>query len=128
MDTITLIVTALSAGASAGAIDSLSDDIKSSAKDAYIKMRHLVMRRAHGDAGTAIVIAEHSSDPKTHEVSLAQKLAELNAGEDEELVKAAKSLIELLSRASAGSNKYHFSVTDSKGVQIGDGNHQVNNF
>jgi hypothetical protein len=128
MDTITLIVTALSAGASAGAIDSLSDDIKSSAKSAYIRMRHLVMRRAHGDANTAIVIAEHSSDPKPYEASLAQKLAELNAGEDQELVEAAKSLLELLNRAGAGSNKYHVSVADSKGMQIGDGNHQVNNF
>ena len=48
MDPITLIVTALAAGASAGVIDALKDNAKDAAKAAYAKLRGLVRTRVAG--------------------------------------------------------------------------------
>ena len=51
MDPITLILTALAAGASAGAIDELKDEVKGKAKAAYEKLRDLLGKRFR-EAGT----------------------------------------------------------------------------
>jgi RIP homotypic interaction motif len=71
MEPVTLIVTALAAGTSAGALDALKDD---------------------------------------------------------DLVAAAKTLLELVDQSGAKSGKYNVTIKDSHGVQVGDGNFQVNKF
>jgi hypothetical protein len=53
MEPVTLISTALAAGASAGAPDALKDDVKEKVKAAYAKLHGLVKKRVtgrpHGD-------------------------------------------------------------------------------
>ncbi|HEY6788182.1 MAG TPA: hypothetical protein VI365_12825 [Trebonia sp.] len=128
MDPITLIVAALAAGASAGAIDALKDDVKESARAAYGRLRDLVRRRLRGNASAEVILAEHNADPKIYEAPLAKKLAEAGAGDDTELVAAAKALMELVDQKGAKSGKYNVTIRDSKGVQVGDGNLQINTF
>jgi len=41
---------------------------------------------------------------------------------------AAKALTVLLDQSGAKSGKYNVTIKDSKGVQVSDGNFQVNNF
>jgi hypothetical protein len=128
MDPITLIVGALAAGASAGAIDALKDDVKESVRAAYARLHGLVRRRLRGNASAEVILAEHNADPKTYEAPLAKKLAEAGAGDDTELVAAAKALMELVDQKGAKSGKYNVTIRDSKGVQVGDGNLQINTF
>ena len=45
MEPVTLILAALTAGASAGALDALKDDAKDKAKAAYAKLQGLVKKR-----------------------------------------------------------------------------------
>ena len=79
MDPITLIVTALAAGVSAGAIDSLKDDVRESVNAAYKRMHYLAKRCFRGNASAEIILFEHGSDPATYEAPLAKKLAEAGA-------------------------------------------------
>jgi hypothetical protein len=128
MDPITLIVTALAAGASAGAIDALKDEAKETAATVYRKLRDLVTRRFRGNAGAELVLAEHQADPETYQAPLAKKLTEAGAANDADLVAAAEELMKLLDEPGAKSGKYNVKIKDSKGVMVGDGNIQVNRF
>lgn len=128
MEPITLIVTALAAGASAGLTDGLKDSAKETAKVAYTKLHDLVQRRFRGNTGAEVALAEHQADPETYEAPLAKKLAETGAADDADLVAAAQTLMEILDQAGAKSGKYNVTVKDSKGVQVGDGNLQINRF
>lgn len=128
MEPITLIVTALAAGASSGAIEGLASSVKENAKAAFEKLHALVQRRFDGNAGAQMILAEHQNDPATYEAPLAKKLTETGAADDSGLLDAAKALLELLDQEGASAGKYNVTIKGSKGVQVGDGNSQVNNF
>ena len=128
MDPITLIVTALAAGASAGALDALKDNAKDAAGGAYSRLHDLVKRRFHGNAMAEGILADHDDDPETYAKPLVKQLTEAGAADDVELVAAAQALMDLLDQAGARSGKYNVTIKDSKGVQVGDHGYQVNTF
>ncbi|MCL2583228.1 MAG: hypothetical protein FWE35_12315 [Streptosporangiales bacterium] len=128
MEPITLIVTALAAGASSGAIEGLAASVKENAKAAFSKLHALVQRRFEGNASAQVILDEHQNDPESYETPLAKKLTETGAADDSELLEAAKGLMELLDQSGASAGKYNVTVQGSQGVQVGDGNSQVNNF
>ena len=130
MDPITLILTALAAGASAGAIDELKDEAKEKVKAAYGKLRDLVSRRFH-EAGTSNgegTLADYAEDPETYEKGLSKKLTAAGADNDANILAAAQALLDLVGQQSPNSGKYNVTVTGSKGVQVGDQNTQTNTF
>ena len=128
MDPITLIVTALAAGASGGAISALQDDVKGAVVAAYGKLRGLVGRRAAGNPGAELALTEYEADPGHWETPLTAKLTQLGAADDADLVAAAKELMELVDGSGARAGKYTVTIKNAKGVQLGDGNIQVNHF
>lgn len=85
-------------------------------------------RRLRGNASAEVILSEHQADPETYAAPLARKLAEAGAGRDAELVATARALMELVDQAGARSGKYSVTIKDSKGIQVGDGNIQVNKF
>jgi hypothetical protein len=123
-----MIVTALAAGASAGVIEGLTDNVKDAAKAAYVKLHDLVQRRFHGNAGAELILAEHQADPATYEAPLTKKLAEAGAADDADLVAAAKALMDLVDQAGARAGKYNVKIDNSEGVYIGDSGIQINRF
>lgn len=128
MDPVTLIVTALAAGASAGVIDALKDNAKDAAKAAYAKLRGLAQRRVAGNPGAELALAEHQADPENWAAPLKAKLTLVGAGDDAELVTAAQALMDLVDRAGANAGKYHVTIAGGQGVQVGEGNVQHNTF
>ena len=128
MEEVTLILTALATGASAGALEALKDDVKEKAKATYVKLHGLVSQRFRGNPSAEIVLSEHQADPETYAAPLAKKLTEAGAADDGELVATARTLMELVDQAGARSGKYNVTIKDSRGVQVGDGNLQVNKF
>jgi len=128
MDPITLIVAALAAGASAGAIEALKDDVKDAAKAAYAKLRGLVRKRVAGRSDGELALERYEAAPQKWESVLTGELTEAGAADDADLVAAAKALMELVDGAGARAGKYNVTINDSKGVQVGDGNLQVNTF
>lgn len=124
MDPVTLIVTALAAGAAAA----LQDGTKSAVKTAYARVRELAKRRfAHPDNGEYLM-DKHAEDPEIWGTPLNRELEQAGAAYDLDLVMAAQELMGLLDAGGSQEGKYVVSVRDSQGVQIGDGNSQANYF
>jgi RIP homotypic interaction motif len=128
MEPVTLILTALATGASAGALEALKDDAKEKAKAAYARLHGLVKKRVAGRPHGELALAEYDSAPQKWEGLLTAELTEAGAARDDDLVGAAKALMEIIDQAGAKSGKYNVTIKDSKGVQVGDGNFQINNF
>lgn len=124
VDPISLIVAALAAGAAAG----LSDTASTAVQDAYTGLRELVRRRFAGRAAAEVALAEHESAPEVWQAPLAAELEKAEAGADEAMVAAAQRVMAIVDEAGARSGKYAVDLRGAQGVQVGDGNLQVNSF
>ena len=124
MDPVTLIVTALAAGAASA----LQDGVSAAVKDAYGRLRSAVRKRLAGRPDGDLVLARHEGAPQTWQAPLAAELSQARAGEDADLTAAAQALMELLDASGSQEGKYRVMVSDSQGVQVGDGNTQTNSF
>jgi hypothetical protein len=122
MDPITLIVTALAAGAVSGITDSAS----SAVKDAYASLKALVRKRLAGRPDAELVLARHEQAPETWQAPLAAVLGDADADRDTDLLVAAQALLRLVDAAGAG--KYVVDIRGAQGVQVGDRNRQDNVF
>jgi hypothetical protein len=67
MEPVTLILAALAAGASAGVLDALKDDVKEKARAAYAKLRGLAKKRVSGRPHGELALAEYESAPQKWE-------------------------------------------------------------
>jgi hypothetical protein len=123
---VTLVVEALAAGGSAAALDALRDEVKEKAAAAYSRLRDLVRRRLSGRPHGELALGEYASAPQKWEGLLAAELTEAGAAADEELVAAARALMELVDQPGAKAGKYSVTIRNSSGFQVGDGNVQVN--
>jgi RIP homotypic interaction motif len=128
MEPVSLILAALATGASAGALEALGDDVKDKVKAAYAKLHGLVKKRVAGRPDAELALERYPSAPKKWEAVLTDELTESGAAQDSDIAAAAKALMELMDQAGAKSGKYNVTIRDSKGVQVGDGNFQVNKF
>jgi len=124
MDPVTLIVTALAAGAASA----LQDGTSAAVKDAYVRLKALVTRRFAGRAKAELVLAEHQAAPQTWEKPLAEELSAVGAESDADLLAAAQALMSLVDEAGSRAGKYVVTVRDSQGVQVGDHGTQTNIF
>jgi hypothetical protein len=120
MDPITLIVTALAAGAALGVQDTASAMVK----DAYASLKALARRRLGGDPGVEMVLVRHEQAPETWQAPLMAELARTGAEGDTDLIAAARALLDLVSVAG----KYAVDMRGAQGVQVGDHNRQDNVF
>jgi hypothetical protein len=121
MDPITLIVTALAAGAASA----MQDDAKSAVKTAFERLRQLVKKRFKDPANGQYLLEKHSAKPDIWEEPLKEELAESGAGGDQALVSAAQELLKLVDERGAAAGKYNVTIQDSQGVQAGDNNSWV---
>ena len=124
MDPITLIVTALAAGAALGTQDTVSAMVK----DAYAGLKALVKKRLGGGPAAELVLARHEQAPETWQAPLMAELAEAGADGDRDLIAAAQALLDLVAGAEGRTAKYTVDAGGALGVQIGDHNRQDNVF
>lgn len=124
MDPVTLIVTALAAGAASA----LQAGTAAAVKNAYSQLRALVKKRLAGRSDGELVLTRHETTPKAWEAPLVAELSAAGAEGDAELVAAAQALMNLVDEAGSRSGKYAVTVRDSQGVQVGDRNTQTNVF
>jgi len=124
MDPVTLIVTALAAGAAMGVQDTASAMIK----DAYAGLKALVKRRLGGGPNAEYVLARHEQAPETWQAPLMAELAETGADRDGDLIAAAQALLDLVGPAGVRAGKYAVDARGAQGVQVGDHNRQDNVF
>ena len=124
MDPITLIVTALAAGAALG----LKDTASSAVRDAYAELKALMTKRLAGRPDAEVVLARYEKAPKTWQAPLIAELDEIGACHDPDLLTAARALMNLVDEAGARAGKYTVDVRGAQGVQIGDHTSQNNVF
>jgi len=124
MDPITLILTALAAGAASGLEDSASSAVKS----AYAGLKALVKRHLSGRPAGELALAEYESAPEVWERPLTAQMEAARADRDLELVGSAQALMSLVDEAGSRAGKYAVAVQGSQGVQIGESNIQHNTF
>lgn len=101
MDPITLIVTALAAGAALGVQDTASAMVK----DAYASLKALARKRLGGDPGAELVLSRHEQGPEIWQAPLMAELARAGADGDGDLIAAAKALLDLA--GGAGGRKIY---------------------
>lgn len=124
MDPITLIVTALAAGAASA----LQDDAKSAVKTAFERLRHLVKKRFASPDNGQFMLDKHAAAPDIWQAPLKRELEQSGAASDLDLIEAAQRLMQLVDPQGTQSRKYLVNVQNSTGVQVGDHNSQVNHF
>ena len=111
MDPITLIVTALTAGVSAGPLEGLKDDVKDLVKAAYARLRGLAKKRIADQPGAELVLAKHEAYPRSWQAPLAMMLTEASAADDAVLVEAARALMELVDATGTAAGKYDVTIS-----------------
>jgi hypothetical protein len=116
MDPVTLIVTALAAGAASA----LQDGVSAAVKDAYARLKALAKKRFADRPKGELVLAEHHAAPRMWEAPLAAELYAVGAAGDADLVAAAQALMSLVDEAGSRAGKYLVSVREGQGVQVGD--------
>lgn len=116
MDPISLIIAALVAGATTGITETATDAIK----DTYAGFKALLLRRLKGEKDAAEKVEAVEAKPEADHSELAEHLKVAGADADEELVNAARRLLETVDPAGAQAGKYTVTVTGGKGVVVGD--------
>jgi hypothetical protein len=118
MDPISLIVTAVAAGAIVGVRDTASQAVK----DAYAGLKSLMRRRFAGnpEAEAALDRAEHQPGADQIRDQLAQQLRAAGAGDDVELITAAQAVLRHADQAGTRAGKYDVRITGGKGIVVGD--------
>jgi hypothetical protein len=124
VDPVTLIVTALAAGAALGVTDTAS----SAVKDAYAGLKALVRKRLAGRPDAEVVLARHEQSPDTWRAPLLEELGQAGAASDPGLLAAAQALLRLIDEAGTKAGKYTVDARGAQGVVTGDGNVQINRF
>ena len=123
MDPITLIVTALAAGAASG----ITDTASSAVKDAYAALKALVTGRVRGRPAAELALSRHEEAPEQWRAALESELSAVGLDRDLELLAAAQKLLQLADVAPR-PGKYTVDVRGAQGVQIGDHTRQDNVF
>lgn len=119
MDPISMIVTALAAGAAASSKDTASVAVK----DAYAGLKSLVSHLFAAKPRAQQVLEDHEQEPEIYEKPLKKWLGETGAEQDADLLTAAKHLLVLVQPQQAGMGKFTIQNTGSvQGLNVGDQN------
>jgi hypothetical protein len=116
MDPISLIIAALAAGAVAGVKDTASQAVK----DAYTGLTELLRRRFAGNRHAEAALDQAEQQPESDQVLLAEHLRTVGADGDEELIRAARALLQQADPVGARAGKYNVRITGGKGIVVGD--------
>jgi hypothetical protein len=105
VEPVSLIVTALVAGAS----EAVKDTAAQTVKDAYAGLRRLLKRRTQAEPSLEDVIDRHRDSPDREE-RLRSGLASAGVAGDEMVLRAAQRLLALIDPTGADSGKYDVTI------------------
>jgi hypothetical protein len=116
MDPITLLLTALAAGAAAGAQGTASQAVK----DGYAGLKALILKRFAGRQAAETALAEYEKDEETWKKPLQKSLTEVGADRDEAILQQAQHLLKQINPQQASQGKYNINIGEAKGNAIGE--------
>lgn len=92
MEPVTLVMTALAAGAGIG----IKDTVSQAVKDVYAGLKSLVLRRVGDVPGAIVAVEQHEQDPATWQAPVVRALTVSGAIEDDEILALARRLLSLI--------------------------------
>ncbi|SRR6266567_2038438 len=125
MDPVTLILTALTAGAVAG----IKDTAGASIKDAYNGLKALIQYKFAGKPAAELALVEHEKKPDVWKTPLEEELKEAGIDQDQEIIAAAQKLMTLVQPQQAAMGKYNVQIVGNvQGYAQGDYQRVTMNF
>jgi hypothetical protein len=121
---VEIILAALLAGVATGAGKAAT----SAVQDAYKALRDALRRRLADKPDADQAVDQYVNDPEAWEGNLKVQLKRAGVDTDREILDAAKLVMQSADPNWKPGGKYIVTVTDAKGVQMGDGSTQTNNF
>lgn len=119
MSAVEVITAALAAGAGAG----MKDTASAAVKDAYAGLKALLKVRLGGQSDRVVeALDADETTPGGWQAHLGDALTESGAAADEQVVAAARRLLQLTDPAGSAAGKYQVDLREAKGVQVGDHN------
>lgn len=125
MDPVTLILTALSAGAAASVKDTASTAIK----DAYSGLKALIKQKFADKPKAEAALLDYEDDAETYEKPLSKALIEERIDREKDILEAAQKLMMLVHPQQAAMGKYNVQITGNvQGYAQGDYQQVTMNF
>ena len=124
MEPVSIIVTALTAGA----VAALKDTASQAVKDAYSGLKTLIQKRFAGQPEAEMALAQIEKKPEVWAAPLQDALAESGLDKDEEILKQAQQVLKLVQPQQASQGKYNINIGEAKGTVIGDNANVTQNF
>lgn len=124
VEPISLVISALMAGAAKGAGESAATAVK----DAYASLREMLKQKFVGKPAAEKALEEFSRDPEEWTPTLETYLRRDDVGSDQAILTAAQSLMAVIDPNGSQGGKYTVTLTNAQGVVIGDHTTQTNNF
>ncbi|MFD6666268.1 hypothetical protein ACFWDK_28385 [Micromonospora chalcea] len=121
---VEVIIAALVAGATAGS----TDVAKTAVTDTYLGLKNLLRSRLANRPSAREALNARETEPGRWQAALGDGLTESGADTDEQVLAAARRLLELTDPDGARAGKYQVDASQAKGVQVGDHNSQTNTF
>ena len=116
MEPVSLIISALTAGA----VAALQETAGTAVKDSYQGLVSLVKKKFDKDPKAVAALEGHAEDPSTWQKPLEKSIQESGAMEDKEILEAAQQLLELV-QPKKSSPKYDVKIDgDVQGFVQGD--------
>ena len=116
MEPITLILSALAAGATAA----LQETASQAVKDAYVGLKALIQKRFAGKPEAEMALAQHEKKPEVWAAPLQDALVETGADRDEAIIEQAQAVLTLVQPQQVAQGKYNVQIGKAEGVVIGD--------
>jgi hypothetical protein len=116
MDPVSLIVTALATGVSAGVSDSAKDVVSRT----YGRLKAALAERFVDDPVAGVTLERHASNPEGYEVPMRDIVTESGAAHDPVLVELARELLAAADPIGAQVGRYNVHVTGGVVGAIGD--------
>jgi hypothetical protein len=117
MDPITLILTALTAGAAT----SVKDTASAAIKDSYTGLKALIQRKFEGKPKAQTALVDYEEDPETYVKPLQKALIETHLDREQEILEAAQKIMTLVQPHQAAMGKFAIQNTGNvQGQVIGD--------
>jgi hypothetical protein len=110
MDPLSLIVAALAAGAAAAAKDTAGAAIR----DGYQGLKALIRKRLAADPAASVVLQDHEKDPDTYDAPLRKKLAAAALEQDQEILLAARQVLEQSTPSVGAAPVIHQTISNVK--------------
>ena len=121
---VEVITAALVAGAAAGS----TDVTKTVVTDTYTGLKNLLRSRLAGRPAAREALDARETEPGRSQAALGDALAQSGADTDEQVLTAARRLLEITDPDGVRAGKYQVDASQAKGVQVGDHNTQTNTF